>query len=146
MNLSDLDSCDINKLVIVSGTVIRTSSRKVLQKSKQFKCSLCGCAYELKAEHENYGIFMTNTLKCSNIVAAEKKDNPFFSMIKEFKKGKTNNNNSSFTDDLEDDGEAAESRKVGVGNKKMVQKKCCGMKFDALDATATCIDYQEIRI
>lgn len=85
--MTDLDSADINKLITVNGTVIRTSSRKVLQKKKQFKCSMCGYLYTINAEHENYGVFVTTTLKCTQLVMAEKKSNPLFDMVLGMKKG-----------------------------------------------------------
>lgn len=54
-NISDIDTLDINKLIIVNGTVIRVSKVKTLEKTKKFKCLACQHEYILTAEHENYG-------------------------------------------------------------------------------------------
>ena len=46
-SLSEIDTCDINKIIIASGTVIRVSSKKTLEAKKTFRCVQCGCEYVL---------------------------------------------------------------------------------------------------
>ena len=79
-SISELNSIDMNKLLIVSGTVIRLNKVKTLIKSKVFKCNSCGNELKLYAEHENYGQFLFPP-KCMNTVSKEKKENFFAKMF-----------------------------------------------------------------
>ncbi|KAL4487560.1 hypothetical protein ABPG72_017349 [Tetrahymena utriculariae] len=155
-NLTDIGSNDINKLVIVSGTVIRTSTRKVLQKSKQFKCSNCEQEYVFKAEHENYGVFQTNSIKCNKMITVEKKNNPFYNLMLDIKRNINQNNNNNYRNRQQNNLEEEEINNDGGNNNsnsrsnpvqnKTEQRKCGSQKFEAVDGTEICIDYQEIRI
>ncbi|KRX00910.1 P-loop containing nucleoside triphosphate hydrolase [Pseudocohnilembus persalinus] len=133
-NLSDLDTFDLDKIVLLSGTVIRISQMKTLEKQKTYRCTSCAYEYILTAEHENFNQFQL-PLKCKNSVQKAKKDNPWTMAFKSrFNNNKDNNNKNRFNQNNKQP------------QQKFVDQMCGNKKFEVVENTQVYVDYQEIKI
>ena len=133
--MSELEVHNLNRIVIIEGTVIRVSKPKSLEKTKKFKCMQCGNEIDVYAEHENFGQF-TLPYKCKNSTLKPKKENPFFAQKFFFK------NKQNATNDQAQHQQAKDKKK----QPKLVEQICGGVVFEPVLNSGKFIDYQEIKI
>lgn len=65
-SVSALRSSDINRLVSVSGTVIRTGAIKMLEYEREFVCTRCKHKFIVQADMEQYNVIVKPSICPSN--------------------------------------------------------------------------------
>ncbi|KAL9651296.1 hypothetical protein ABK040_001249 [Willaertia magna] len=60
-SVSSIRSCDTNRLISVSGTVIKTGPVKMLEYKKTYICKKCRKAFDIVADREQFNIIMKPT-------------------------------------------------------------------------------------
>nr|XP_045624120.1 DNA helicase MCM9-like [Procambarus clarkii] len=58
-------TCDVGRLLCVSGTVVRTTAAKMLEYQKEFICAKCKHVFNVKADHDQY-YHMNKPSQCPN--------------------------------------------------------------------------------
>lgn len=139
-SIRELSARHLNKLIIISGTCVRTGNINSRELKKKFACKSCGCEYICESDITEYNKFIT-PVSCDGLV--EKKVNPFFQIAqKMMKKGKNNRQGSN-------DREGGNQRgNNGGGGQPDNKVKCNARSFVPIDdpTTAQYADYQEIKV
>ena len=129
-SMSELDVHNLGRLVIISGTVIRVSAAKTLERTKRFRCGTCNIEITLFAEHENYCVFQLPN-KCRNTTQKPKKTNPFFAQQFWAQKKKENGQPPA---------------QFAPKQPKLVEAVCGGQIWETVPNSGQFVDYQEIKI
>ena len=84
---SEINSSDVGKWIVLTGTIIQSSNKKTLDKSKIFVCKSCGEQYRIRTTYENNYKFEMPP-ECTKLVQKEKANNFFSKFFKYSKKPK----------------------------------------------------------
>lgn len=58
---------DVGNFLCILGTVVKTTSPKLLEYSRKYKCSICGQPFDIEAPVEKYHAFPKKVSTCPNL-------------------------------------------------------------------------------
>jgi len=124
---------DLNRVVIVNGTIIRIAPKKNLSKSQIYTCTECQKEYRVYADIQEYHKHVLPEF-CRNMRMKDKRTNPIGRIFKVLNQMQKNQKGQNI--EVND----------AMDKKEQKEDMCRNKKFDPLQGTENWIDYQEIKI
>lgn len=141
-NLGDIENKHIGKFITVDAIITRVGEKKILEKSKKFKCSKCDYVLQKNAIPELY--YNNHVIyQCPNYILEKNNDaNTVIEYAINWKGGKKKFANSKTKQKKSIFGVNTSKNK----KKEPQLKRCTGKTLELMESEIERIDYQEIKI